>query len=214
MKAIHQIISYLSDYGLLSREELVALTARGFYPVESAFPGGEAVTEAEPKGTSETGLDDLTEQISEPRPRPGRRRSRGGQRRLQALEVDDFCKRLAVHMEAWRPSLSALTRIGYRLNGANTWEEAAVALRNAPLETLARIVLDGWKRNHPSLSEVWRSLDLDSYKWVLEEPGLSGPAALVYRSMLRANEHSDLGRYGTLLSHKEVAAVFNLRLAQ
>jgi hypothetical protein len=214
MKAIHQIISYLNEYGLLTREELIALTARGFYPVESAFP--ETVTGDPLKDSRgrESDLDDLTEQIGGQPARSGRRRGRGSARRLAAVESKDFCERLAAHLETWRPALGAITRIGHRLSGAKTWEEAAIAVRNAPVETLARVVMKGWELGNPTLSAVWQSLNLDSYTWVLEEPGLSGPAVVVYRMMLKASEHSDLGSYGTLLSHKEVAAVFNLRLAQ
>jgi hypothetical protein len=214
MKAIHQIISYLNEYGLLTRDELIALTARGFYPVETAFPSGETGGEEEPISTRESDLDDLTEQMGGQPTRTGRRRGRGGSRRSAAVDAEDFCERLGGHMEAWRPALTAITRIGHRLGGTKTWEEAAVAVRNAPLETVARVVMKGWELGNPSLSAVWESLNLDSYQWALEEPGLSGPAAVVYRIMLKANEHSDLGSYGTLLSHKEVAAVFNLRLAQ
>jgi hypothetical protein len=214
MKAIHQIISYLNDYGLLTREELIALTARGFYPVESVFPETVAGDALDDTRGREYDLEDLTDQFGEQQGRPGRRRGRGGARRLVPVEAEDFCERLAARIEDWRPALSAITRIGHRLNGTRTWEEAAVAVRNAPVETLARVLMKGWELRNPSLPAVWEALNLDSYKWLLEEPGLSGPTAVVYRMMLKANEHSDLGSYGTLLSRREVAAVFNLRLAQ
>ncbi|HLW65926.1 MAG TPA: hypothetical protein VKS79_11440, partial [Gemmataceae bacterium] len=215
MKAIHQIISYLNEYGLLTREELIALSARGFYSVESVFPTGEESGEKETTSARELELDNLTEQIGEQQGRLGRRRGGGGgARRLAVVEAEDFCECLAGHMEAWRPALSAITRLGHRLIGAKTWEEAAVAVRNAPVETLARVVMKGWELGNPSLSAIWEALNLDSYKFVLEEARLSGPAAVVYGMMLKANVHSDLGSYGTLLSHREVAAIFNLRLAQ
>jgi hypothetical protein len=218
MKAIHQIISYLSEYGLLTREELIALTQQGFYPTEQVFQTDETVLESDvPAEGTETDQDDLTEAISSPGgSRTGRRRGGkgGGRQRVATVEVEDMCERLASHIEAWRPELTGLTHIGRQIDGSKTWENAAVAVRNSDVDELTKLLIAALENQSITLADIWQALNLDSYNYALDEPGLSGSAVVVYRIMLKANGHSDLGSYGSLLANPEVAAIFNLRLAQ
>jgi hypothetical protein len=146
-----------------------------------------------------------------PRPRPGG--GRGGRRIVPALELRELCARLAECSDAWRGPLEGLTRIGCR-GGCSTWEEAAVAVRNATPERLTEVLAAALDEQAPGLGALWGALEWEEYFGVRLDLEERGPTDRAFRALLRAAEPTALQPYAALLKGPEIAAVCNLVQAQ
>lgn len=131
-----------------------------------------------------------------------------------AQEAEVISQWLAQRFGSWTESLQGLGRVGRRLNGGTNWLEACLAIRHAPLLDLALAVAKGCEQQDPSLNLLWQGVSLETYRDLLQEPGLSDSARAAYRAILTGEERTSFGRDGWLLREQEVAAVYNLLQAQ
>ncbi len=211
MKAVHQIVRYLLQNGLLERQQLVDLAAQGFFPWDEVFSPDEAQGDS----GGEVDRDETVAVEEDLLDREHHRASRrGAKRRYPTLSADDLCRQLAEQDDAWTPQLAGLTRLGQTLQGAPTWQSAAVIVRNTPDDQLPDRLADALRRQAPSLADLWIAVSVDDYRNVPGDSNYGGPALFAYRTMLSLNDHADMGSNTWLLARAEVAAVFNLRQAQ
>jgi DNA-directed RNA polymerase specialized sigma24 family protein len=204
MKVLHQIIAYLRSRGLLPKEQLVELASQGILRWDEVYEEREREPEEEPIWEPE----EEPEPQDRPRPRPGR----GPGPRPSVLGPRDLGQRIAERFEAWRGALDALVQLG-RFAGTATWEDAAVAVRNADLFRLAEVLIAGFEARSPTLAALWQALDVDPCDGVLSGTAF-GPVGHAYRAVLAARDPAGLGRYVSLLREPEVAAACNLVQAQ
>jgi hypothetical protein len=223
MKAIRQIVDFLRGRDELSRSDLVGLVEMGILSWEDL---GEGHTSDEPSSVVRAGLGsdvpnnavdwdlDVPGAVTTGKRAGAGRKGRGVLRKGPVLEVSELCGRLADQFEAWRADLDGLLRVGRRLSACATWEEAAVAIRNAGQDEVFRAVCEGLEHRDPTLKALLHAIDMNRYGDIVAEAGVHGPAANAFRAVLAAISHEELGKHAWLLKNKEVGDVFNLRAAQ
>jgi hypothetical protein len=209
MKVLHQIIDYLRGRGLLSQEQLVELASQGILRWEEVYESRPEEPEREWEGPAWPEPEEGPEPEARPRPRAGR----GAVSRVPVLSAAELCGLLAGRFELWRGPLDGLVRLGRRA-GCETWQDTAVAVRNAELGRLAEAVAAGLDERSPTLPALWEALEMDAYRGVLDGVEAYGPAVSAYRALLAVPDAANLGRHALLLREPEVAAVFNLLHAQ
>lgn len=128
-----------------------------------------------------------------------------------STDAVNFQQRLRQRFTEWGPRLQGLVRIAQRLKGSTHWFEAALVLRHAWPHDVYLAVTKGLEQREPPLDVLWDALSLEDYYDIVADDDPCGPA---YRLLLAEGEQADRGRHAWLLKVEEVAAIFNLRLAQ
>jgi len=213
MKAIKQIIDYLRERGVLTTGQLQGLATQGFLPWEEIFGPDEVDEKPEPPRFTPFPQDD--EESEQPRVR----HKAGGKKRDvvhkgPVLEPSDLCDRLTDRFEDWERPLEALMRLAQRLGPCESWEQAAVVLRNADPDAFCKALCAAVAAADPSLEALWESLSLEDYRDVVAESGAHGPAVTAYRAILQIDDPGQLGKHAWLLKAPVIRRVANVKAAQ
>ena len=211
MKAIRQIIDYLHGQGVLDERQMAELVGRGFVETDpdASADGREDDSSGETVGGA------APEEDLPHHGRSGRAARRRGrvQRKGPVLTLKGLLGRLRECFRSWPGELAGLVAIGRRLDGSATWQDAALAVRNAELKKLTGAVEAALGEREPTLDVLWDAVALETYRCT-DGTDLYGPVAAAYRALLGSNDTAQLGRHAKLLRHWPVAQVYNVRLAQ
>jgi hypothetical protein len=225
MKAVRQIIDYLCKEGVLGKEDLAALAGGGFvgwHEVYQDEPGSEATIDdagggADPSTSLPASAREEDAVALTPK-RPARaKRARNVVRKGPLLDEKGLLSRLRQAFESWPVTLSGLVRLARRLepnDPCQDWPQAAVLIRKAKPAKLTDTIQNALERREISFDVLWSAVACEPYRDVIRETGIHGPAVSGFRAILTSKDRAHLGRHVKLLRHREVADVYNLRLAQ
>jgi hypothetical protein len=213
MKAIKQIIDYLRERGVLDTNQLQQLAMQGFLPWEEIFGAAEVDEKKEKPRYTRLQQEDDESGVPPVRYKPSGRR-RDILHKGPVLELSDICDRLNDRFGDWERPLEPLLQLAGRLGPYESWEEAAIVLRNAEPEAFCRAVCTAIAEADPSLEALWESLSLEDYRDVISDSGAHGPAVTAYRAILEIDDPGQLGKHAWLLKEPLVRRVVNVKAAQ
>src|SRR5581483_336745 len=229
MKVIEQLVSYLTERGRLSPDQLAYLHAEGY----CARPAGAEAVVASPadpappsagppkpaSGVLAVWPDDEIdryaaelEQALARRPAVTPRRARAAaQRQRRAWAHAALAAHLGTRLPTWDEHLGGLVQLARHLTPAATWPEAACRLRKARGGTLVAALAEGLAGRRPALPLLWEALSFDARRAL---DGLPRSARHAYAAWLDAATRGASGGVVRLPRGREVAAVCNLVRAQ
>ena len=225
MRVIEQLVSYLNQRGLLTTEQLDYLRREGYMrrapepsqeeQLDAGFDlfGSEERAEAAPEDRA-FAIQEALERARPPTKTGRTRRRRASLRRARAQECRTLRERLGRQIGNWEWELEGLLRVGRRLAGPVSSEQALLAIRNAPPATLAGSLAAALEAREPPLDRLWLGLSLDTFRAPLDEAGLSSPIARAYGVLIERAEQAVPASLAWMLREGEIRWVQSAIRAQ
>jgi hypothetical protein len=218
MRVLHQLITHFWQRGALTLEQAHYLVEHGFirpWELERYAPRPAAIEEAEaearpsarvPEELLPNELERRQEALSAPA--PGRRKGKAAALPDYSLEELGRQLRAILHQrERWLP---ALREMAARRQTCPAAEEAAIWLRQRPVDTFRLMLLEAVRARPSLLGRLWEAVDPEPFHALLARPGVRGPVARAFAGILVAAGSGQWGRAGWVLRVPEVQTVANL----
>ncbi|MBW3543781.1 MAG: hypothetical protein KY476_26330 [Planctomycetes bacterium] len=216
MRVITQLIRHFWERRALEPPEVDYLVRHGFIrprdlpgykpprPDEPlVFSTDLPLVDVEPPGPLE-----LTEESLVRRTAPRRR----FQPAKGMLSVGELVERLRAEYARRAVDLESLLALGSRFARCGDWSEAAVELRQLPLETFYEGLCAGLRTGDVLFGDLWQAVDPEPFHSLIANEEIRGRAARSFAALLIAEDMAELGRYGWILKHDEAKALVNLRV--
>jgi hypothetical protein len=215
MQVVWDLISYLDERGLLTREDVEFLHRSGYHPDarDALATASDMASEDEP---DDNGWEPV--ELAEDEPgtfvrgrvlaeRPKLRRRRATRPRPPRLSARRISERILAQWENWERVLEPLRRFTEPLQTAGDLISGLDAIRRTSHSDLELAVRSALESPRQIVVDLWPALSFAHFRSIVFEAD-KGPSAVAYRAILAAATRSDLGSYAWVLREEGISRVF------